>query len=84
MTITTGANEGMLSAFMGFLEAGDIDAALTAASAIGGDTLQRLATAQVVPDSFTYGSAEQRKHWFMTGYQQGTVQACNTFAPGAL
>jgi hypothetical protein len=34
----------------------------------------------VVPDSFTHGSAEQRKRWFMTGYQQGTVASCNTFA----
>jgi uncharacterized protein len=68
----------------GFLDAGDIDAALTTASAIGDDTLQRQATGRVVPDSFTHGSAAQRKHWFMTGYQQGTVQACNTFAAGAL
>ena len=63
----------------GFLEAGDIDAALTTASAIGDDTLQKQATGRVVPDSFTHGSAAQRKRWFMTGYQQGTVQACNTF-----
>jgi predicted metalloprotease len=68
----------------GFLEAGDIDAALTTASAIGDDTLQRQATGRVVPDSFTHGSAAQRKQWFMTGYQQGTVQACNTFGGGAL
>jgi uncharacterized protein len=68
----------------GFLEQGDIDAALTTASAIGDDTLQRQATGRVVPDSFTHGSAAQRKQWFMTGYQQGTVQACNTFAPGAM
>jgi uncharacterized protein len=68
----------------GFLEAGDIDAALTTASAIGDDTLQRQATGRVVPDSFTHGSAAQRKQWFMTGYQQGTVQACNTFAAGAM
>ena len=66
----------------GFLEAGDIDAALTTASAIGDDTLQRQATGRVVPDSFTHGSAAQRKQWFMTGYQQGTVKACDTF--GAL
>ncbi len=66
----------------GFLEAGDIDAALTTANAIGDDTLQRQATVRVVPDSFTHGSAAQRKQWFMTGYQQGTVQACNTFAGG--
>src|ERR1700676_3852202 len=68
----------------GFLEAGDIDAALTPASAIGDDTLQRQATGRVVPDSFTHGSAAQRKQWFMTGYQQGTVQACNTFGAGAM
>jgi predicted metalloprotease len=66
-----------------FLEPGDIDAALTTASAIGDDTLQRQATGRVVPDSFTHGSAEQRKRWFMTGYQQGTVQACNTFGGGS-
>lgn len=66
----------------GFLEPGDIDAALQTASAIGDDTLQRQAQGRVVPDSFTHGSAAQRKRWFMTGYQQGSVQACNTFAPG--
>lgn len=63
-----------------FLEPGDIEAALTTATAIGDDTLQRRETGQVVPDSFTHGSAAQRKRWFMTGYQQGSVQACNTFA----
>src|SRR5579864_212081 len=68
----------------GFLEAGDIDAALTTANAIGDDTLQRQATGRVVPDSFTHGTSAQRKQWFMTGYQQGTVQACNTFSAGAL
>jgi predicted metalloprotease len=67
-----------------FLEPGDIDAALTTASAIGDDTLQRQATGRVVPDSFTHGSAAQRKRWFMTGYQQGTVQACNTFGSDSL
>ena len=68
----------------GFVEAGDIDAALRTAAAIGDDTLQRQSTGRVVPDSFTHGSAAQRKQWFMTGFQQGTVQACNTFAQGAL
>jgi uncharacterized protein len=68
----------------GFLEAGDIDAALRTATAIGDDTLQRQATGRVVPDSFTHGSAQQRRQWFMTGYQQGTVSACNTFGQGAL
>jgi predicted metalloprotease len=67
-----------------FLEAGDIDSALTTASAIGDDTLQRQSTGRVMPDSFTHGSAAQRKQWFMTGYQQGTVEACNTFGSGLL
>jgi predicted metalloprotease len=67
-----------------FLEPGDIDAALTTASAIGDDTLQRQATGRVVPDSFTHGSAAQRKQWFMTGYQQGTLEACNTFSNASL
>src|SRR6478752_6908406 len=68
----------------GFVEPGDIEAALATATAIGDDTLQRKATGRVVPDSFTHGTAAQRKQWFMTGYQQGTVQACNTFGSGAM
>src|ERR1700755_972344 len=68
----------------GFLEAGDIDAALTTASAIGDDTLQRQAEGGVGARVFTHGSGAQRQQWFMTGYQQGTVQACNTFGAGAL
>ena len=67
-----------------FLEPGDIDSALTTASAIGDDTLQRQATGRVVPDSFTHGSAEDRKRWFMNGYQQGTLKACDTFGAAQL
>jgi predicted metalloprotease len=63
-----------------FLDPGDVDAALQTASAIGDDTLQRRSQGRVVPDSFTHGSAEQRKRWFTTGFQQGKVSACNTFA----
>lgn len=68
----------------GFIESGDIDGALRTAAAIGDDTLQRKMQGRVVPDSFTHGSAEQRKRWFMTGYQQGSVAACNTFGAGNL
>jgi predicted metalloprotease len=63
-----------------FIEPGDVDAALQTASAIGDDTLQRRSQGRVVPDSFTHGSAEQRKRWFMTGFQQGKVSACDTFS----
>jgi predicted metalloprotease len=63
-----------------FLDPGDIDAALQTASAIGDDTLQRKTQGTVVPESFTHGSAEQRKRWFSTGFKEGTIKACNTFA----
>jgi uncharacterized protein len=66
-----------------FLDPGDVDAALQTASAIGDDTLQRKSQGTVVPESFTHGSAEQRKRWFMTGFKQGTIKACNTFAASA-
>jgi predicted metalloprotease len=67
-----------------FLDPGDIEAALQTASAIGDDTLQRKSQGTVIPDSFTHGSAEQRKRWFSTGFQDGTVKACNTFAAARL
>ena len=68
----------------GFLKAGDVEAVLTTASALGDDTLQRQATGRVVPDSFIHGSAAQRKHWLMIGVQQGALEACNTFGNGSL
>ena len=64
----------------GILEVGDIDEALTAASAIGDDTLQRESQGYVVPDSFTHGTSAQRSQWFKRGYQQGSLDACDTFA----
>ncbi|MFC3713998.1 neutral zinc metallopeptidase [Sphingoaurantiacus capsulatus] len=61
------------------LEPGDIEEAMRAAESIGDDTLQRQSQGRVVPDSFTHGSSEQRMRWFMAGYQQGSVAACDTF-----
>ncbi|PWF25400.1 neutral zinc metallopeptidase [Corticimicrobacter populi] len=62
------------------LEAGDIQAALDAASAVGDDTLQRRHQGQVVPDSFTHGSAQQRMQWFSRGLNSGQLQDCDTFS----
>lgn len=62
------------------LEAGDVEEALTAASAIGDDTLQTNARGYAVPDSFTHGTSEQRVRWFKAGMQAGTLDACDTFA----
>ncbi|MGD9843129.1 MAG: neutral zinc metallopeptidase [Steroidobacteraceae bacterium] len=66
------------------LEAGDVEAAMTAANAIGDDRLQKQATGQVVPDSFTHGSSEQRVRWFMRGIETGDVDQCDTFNARAL
>ena len=63
----------------GFVEAGDIEAVLATAAAMGDDTLQRQSTGNAVPNSFTHGTATQRQQWFMTGYKEGTIEACNTF-----
>jgi predicted metalloprotease len=67
-----------------WLEPGDLEEALATATAIGDDTLQRQGQGQVVPDSFTHGSAEQRVRWFRTGFESGDVRRCDTFAAGAL
>ena len=62
------------------LEAGDVDKAINAASAIGDDRLQRMGGGAVNPDSFTHGSSADRVKWFQTGFDGGDVAACNTFA----
>ena len=64
----------------GFLEAGDVDEALNAASAIGDDRLQQRQGGAVSPDSFTHGSAEQRVRWFRTGLETGDPDRCDTFS----
>ena len=63
----------------GWLEAGDLDEALNAASQIGDDTLQKKAQGYAVPDSFTHGSSAQRVKWFRRGYTTGNVNQCDTF-----
>jgi uncharacterized protein len=65
------------------LEAGDLDEALTAATAIGDDRLQQQAGGEVSPESFTHGTSEQRVRWFRRGFESGAFGACDTFAaPG--
>ena len=62
------------------VEAGDIEEALTAAQAIGDDTLQRQSQGYVRPESFTHGTSQQRMQWFNRGWEQGTLASCDTFA----
>lgn len=61
------------------LEVGDVEEGLTAASAIGDDTLQKQATGQITPDSFTHGSSAQRVQWFKIGLSSGSMNSCDTF-----
>jgi predicted metalloprotease len=62
------------------VEAGDIDEAMRAASAVGDDTLQRRSRGYVVPDSFTHGSSAQRVRWFRKGYDTGDLRQGDTFS----
>lgn len=61
------------------VEAGDIEAALRAASSIGDDRIQKQSQGYVVPESFTHGSSEQRVRWFKRGNETGTFAQCDTF-----
>ena len=62
------------------LDPGDADEALRAASAIGDDRLQKMATGRVMPDRFTHGTSAQRVEWFRRGMESGDPRACNASA----
>lgn len=67
-----------------FLERGDLEEALNAASAIGDDKMQRQATGTVRPDGFTHGTSAQRQRWFARGVKSGDLEACDTFKAASL
>ena len=62
------------------LEGGDVEEALGAASAVGDDRIQEMATGSVRPESFTHGSSEQRASWFRRGFDSGNPRDCDTSA----
>ena len=68
----------------GILEAGDIEEALGAASAVGDDRLQREGQGYVIPDSFTHGTSEQRIRWFRKGLETGDLRQGDTFSVRSL
>jgi hypothetical protein len=57
----------------------DIQDAIAAAKSVGDDTIQKETTGQVNPEQWTHGSSAARVRWFQIGYQNGTLDACNTF-----
>jgi predicted metalloprotease len=61
------------------LEKGDVEEALSAASSIGDDRIQRSSGRGVQPESFTHGSSAQRVEWFRRGFDTGSLDACDTF-----
>lgn len=69
---------------MGYLEAGDLEEALNAASAVGDDRIQMQSRGYIVPDSFTHGTSEQRQRWFYKGFESGTLEGGDTFGAPSL
>lgn len=67
-----------------WLQPGDIEVALNAASAVGDDALQKAARGYAVPDSFTHGTSAQRMRWFKVGFDSGDPARCDTFSASTL
>lgn len=63
-----------------YLEEGDIEEALSAANAVGDDAIQSKMQGQIVPDSFTHGTSEQRMKWFIKGFKSGDIRLGDTFS----
>ena len=63
----------------GWLERGDLQEALVAATQIGDDAIQKRTQGYVVPESFNHGTSQQRVEWFSRGFENGRLESCNSF-----
>jgi predicted metalloprotease len=59
------------------IEPGDFEEGMTAASAIGDDTLARRSGQAVSPESFTHGTSEQRMEALRLGLESGDEGQCD-------
>ena len=76
----TSTDDGSGEPLISELDQQDIDEAIAAAKAVGDDRIQDRTTGRVNPREWTHGSAEQRQRWFMIGYEEGRLEACDTFS----
>jgi predicted metalloprotease len=76
---STTKQEGTGVPFLEPLSDKDIADALSAASSVGDDRIQKASTGRINPESWTHGSSEQRQHWFTVGYQTGDPNQCDTY-----